>query len=850
MRPYALFYIYRNRLRVHAVQELLAGLGIAAAVALIFAVTVANGSILGSAGRLVHAITGPASLQLRARGPEGFDERLLARVEAVPGVKQAAPVLEQSARVAGAEGRHTSLQLVGSDVSLGILNGLAHTLPVAALSEDGVGLSSASADELGVSARAVKAQPAPKVTLKFRGRAYTLPVESVLGREAAGALSQTRVAFTSLAHLQRLAGLEGRVSRILVQPAPGREKSVRLALRALAGGRLTVAPADQDLTLLGQALGPSTQANLFFAAVAGLLGLLFAFNAMLLTIPERRKEIADLRLGGTTRGAIAQLVLFQALFLGLVASLVGLLIGYALSVGAFSQSPEYLSQAFVLGGGTVIGLRPVLLSVVGGVLAACLASTVPLLDLRRGRAIDAVYFDDGEPGYALKGRIQLRLGVAAGCLLALTAVMVALFPPLSLLASALLALATVLLVPVVLGGVLAGAGGLARRRQTLSALPVALTSLKATTLRSLALAATGATALFGAVALGGAREDLLDGLHDFTAALVLDADVWVLNDGNFGATSSLLPDGYAARMAALPGVASVNAFQGEFAIIGNRLVWIIARPPGARVGPLKSQLVKGRLATAVRRLREGGWVLASTQFASDRHAAIGGTLSLPTPTGNARLRLAATTTNFGWPGGAVIMNTTDYSRLWATTAPTALGVDLASGASSARVQRELLATLGSGSGLEVLSARERARRIEALTGEGLSQLGEISALLVIAAILAMAAALASAIWQRRGSLAALRLSGARPSRLRAIVLIEATLMLGAGCLAGVVVGIYGQLTIDGYLRHVTGFPVTPLAAGVRTLEILALVVAVVLSIVAVPAWSASRVSPALALEEE
>ena len=47
MGPYALAYLYRNRLRVHAAQELLAGLGVAVAVALVSATLIANASIAG-----------------------------------------------------------------------------------------------------------------------------------------------------------------------------------------------------------------------------------------------------------------------------------------------------------------------------------------------------------------------------------------------------------------------------------------------------------------------------------------------------------------------------------------------------------------------------------------------------------------------------------------------------------------------------------------------------------------------------------------------------------------------------------------------------------------------------------
>jgi len=151
--------------------------------------------------------------------------------------------------------------------------------------------------------------------------------------------------------------------------------------------------------------------------------------------------------------------------------------------------------------------------------------------------------------------------------------------------------------------------------------------------------------------------------------------------------------------------------------------------------------------------------------------------------------------------------------------------------------------------LEVTTAHAREVSIDALTSEGLSQLGEISVLLLIAAILALAAALTSAIWQRRVSLAALRLSGVRSDRLRLILLTESALMLGAGCVTGAMAGIYGQVVIDRYLAHVTGFPVARLGASFRPLEIFVLVLAVVLAIVAVPGWFASRVSPTLALNE-
>src|SRR3984885_5996470 len=846
LRPYALLYLYRRRLRAHAISELLAGVGIAIAVALVLAATLAEGSIAGSSSRVVRAVVGQASLQLRAQGNYAFQERMLTEVEAIPGVKQAAPLLEQTATVIAPSGRHVTVDLAGTDVSLAVLDGLAATLPLNALTPGGIGLSRAAADVLGVK---TSGSGAADVTLQLRGHSSTLRVSAVLGPEAAGAVSRALVAVMPLARLQKLIGLPGRVTRILVQTKPGRQEAVRRSLDTLAAGRLTVSAADDDVTLLNQALRPSNLASQLFAAIGALLGFLLAFNAMLLTVPERRQAIADLRLAGTRRGAIIQMVLFQALCLGVVASVVGLCIGYALSVWVFHQPTGYLEEAFTLSRGTVVGAGPMLLAGFGGLAAACLASGVPLLDLRHGRARDAVYRDLGDPGNALDKRAQQALFAAALAVLLAATLVFVLAPSAAILAGAMLALATVLAVPLVFAGVLYGARWVGARCKTLTSLPVALASLQATTMRSLALAATGAVALFGSVALGGSRDDLLRGIHSFASSYVADADIWVSNPGDNQAVNEISPDGYSSAIAHVQGVASVSSFQGGFLQLGDRRVWVIARPPGGSREVLRTQIVSGAPRQAQTRLAQGGWVAVSQQIAAEYHTGVGGQLKLQTPTGERRFRIAATTTNLAWPPGVIFMGSGDYGRYWQTSAPTALAVTLLPGANAASVRTEIRRALGPRSGLEVSLASQRAARIDTLAGEGLGQLGEIATLLLLAAIAAMAAALASSIWQRRPSLAGLRLLGVKSRRLRRILLLEAMLMLGAGCVTGAIAGVYGQLVLDGYLKRVTGFPLARIATGGRPFEIFAFVLALALALVAAPGWLASRVPPGLALED-
>ncbi len=844
LRPASLVYLYRRRLRVHRVQEMLAGLGVAVAVALVFAAMIANGSVAGSANEVVRAVIGPADLQIHARGSSGFDQRLLKRVEHLPGVRQAAPLLEQTATVRGRGGRHTTVELAGADLRFALLNGLAHTLPIAAFSPGGIAISRTSAAELGVTAA-----NGATVELQLRGSVHRLKVAAVLGPEAAGALSQARVAVVPLQRLQTLAGLPRRITRILIRSRPGQHALVRSELTRIAGDRATVARADSDTAMLRQALRPSDQASAFFAAISALLGFLFAFNAMLLTVPERRQAIADLRLIGTRRAAIIQIVVFQALCLGVLASLLGLGAGYALSHGVLHQSSNYLAEAFTLGSNTVVDLRPLLIALAGGMLATFLASAVPMLDLRRARALDAVYATESAPGNSLSAHLETRLGLGALALLLLTTLLFELQPSLALLASGMLALATVLVIPTVFAGVLRAGRMLAERYQRLTVLQVTLTSLRATTLRSLALAATGAVAIFGGIALGGSRDDLLRGIDSFSRNYSADAALWVTNPEDNQATVTFDGARYLPHIAHVPGVAAVHSFQGGFLELGDRRIWIIARPPNTNRHVLASQVVKGSSPRAVQLLAGSGWITLSQQLAEEHHVRPGGALLLPTPTGSVRFRVAATTTNLAWSPGVIFIGASDYQRFWNTRAPTAFGVDLLRGANVGAVRTALRSALGADSSLQVSTAQAREARIDKLTSEGLSRLGQISVMLVIAAILTMAAALGSSVWGRRRALAGLRLSGVRVPRLRRILMLEAGLMLGTGCLTGAVAGIFGQVVIDAYLKHITGFPVASLSASGRPFAILALVIVTVLAIVSVPGWSAARVSPTLALNE-
>ncbi|MBB4660814.1 FtsX-like permease family protein [Conexibacter arvalis] len=852
MRLEALLYFYGRRLRTQPVQELLAGLGIAIGVALTFAVLVANSSVAGSAEQVARSVVGTADLQVAARGARGLDEQLLAGVRATPGVVHAAPLLEQRAVLRGPGGRSTPVNLVGIDREMAAFSGrLAGTFVAGGLlGVDGIVLPLASAQVLGIGRDhdAIVRDPA-RVDVEVAGRSVPTTVAATLGREAAGPLAEALVAIVPLERAQRMTGLEGRVSRVIVETAPGREEAVREHLESLADDRFDVTAADAESALLRQALGPGDQATSFFAAISALLGFLLAFNAMLLTSPERRRLIAELRMQGFRARQLVVLVLFQAGVLGLVSSAVGVLGGSVLARGVFDDSPDYLSPPFTLGTGTLVGPLPVIGALVAGMLACALASAPPLLDLRRGRAVDAALRSPGVPGNALTSRTRRRMLWTALGLTAVAGALLAFAPEIALLASGLLAIATVLLIPSTFAAVLTAAEWVVERAPGLGLVTVALFALRATTLRSLALAATGGVAVFGSVTIGGARDDLLRGIANYADDYVTTADLWIVNPADNQGTSEIRRPGIVERVAAVDGVREARPFQGSFLDAHGRRLWVIARPSEDPSLVPRSQLVDGDLEQTERRLRDGGWVVLSDQLAEQTGTGPGGRFALPTPSGGVSLRVAATTTNLGWAPGTVIVGRDDFARLWGSDAPTSVEVSLEPGADLLDTRAAVERAIGADSGLQVLTAAERIEIINASARQGLDRLDQIATLLLVAAVLAMAAAMSAAIWQRRVAIAALRIQSFTPRQLWALLLIESGVVLAAGCLTGAVLGLLGQVGADRYLRVATGFPVSAVPASWQTVEAFTIVVAAALAVVAIPGWFASRADPSLGLQE-
>ena len=827
---------YGARVRAHPMQELLAGVGVAIGVALVFAVLAANESVGTGARALVEGIAGSARLELAARDGDGFPSKLAGRVRRLPGVAAASPVLDQRVAVIGPAGRR-SVNLVGVDESITALGGKAtRQLDPSVLDvlRRSVLLPSAVASAVGIP---TSGSGSRRVTVALRGRVHDLPVSAVLGEVVVGPVAGAAIAIMPLEQAQAVADLPGRVTRVLVVAEPGREAEVRSGLDRLARGRIAVAPVEREVALLSQAAAPSHQATGLFAAIAAISGTLLAFNAMLLTAPERRRSVAVLRIAaGYTRRDVARLLLFEAVVLGKLASLAGLALGMLLARTAFAEAPSFLSFGFALGGTISIPLELAAAIGAGGILVTCLAAAPMLLDLRHDRVVDAVHREPGEAGQRLSRRVRTGMAGTAGGLLLATLVVTWRLPHLTIAGIAALAVATALRVP----AACVAAARAARRiadRGSWHALGLVGDGLRVRSVRASTLAAMGAVAVCGCVAIEGAHRDILRGLDRNFAEFLAGADVWVTVAGpeNSLTTEAFPANGVARRVRTVPGVARVRPYYGGLLDVGERRVWVIGR---GRIPP--SQLLHGGRTTAQRRLRSGGWIAVSNALAVEQGAQIGDRFSLPTPAGRLSYRIAAITTNLGWGPGAVIMPAAEYRRAWLGPDPSGLRVDLGSGVDPVAMRRRIDAALGPVTSLRAQTSPERLTQFKALARDGLDRLSQIALMLVIAAGLSLAAGTIAAIWQRRLSLAALRLSGHPPRELWRVLLLEAGIVLGTGCLAGAAAGGIGHYLLTRWLRSTTGYPAPFEADAAQSLVVVGSVLAIALALIALASVVAAR----------
>ncbi len=337
-------------------------------------------------------ITGKTAFDLNDNGSVAppFSESVLAQVKALPDVGEAVGGVGGDAQLIGSDGKAITF---GGAPNLGFsidpsqpsFNSL--TLVEGVWPKEGeVVIDKATAgkkdltigQEIGVQAEG------PIEKLRISGFVKFGSVSSIGGATLAG--------FT-LPTAQRLFAKVGKLDQIRVAAKNGVSQT-----KLVAEIRAILPPGTQVRTGTAQAQEDAANTNAFisflqkfllaFGGIALFVGAFVIANSLSITIAQRTREFATLRTLGASRRQVLTSIVIEALVIGLLASITGLLLGLGLAKGLFAL---FDAVGFTLpNSGLLFQTRTIIVSLLVGVIVTLLASLRPAIRATRVPPIAAV----------------------------------------------------------------------------------------------------------------------------------------------------------------------------------------------------------------------------------------------------------------------------------------------------------------------------------------------------------------------------------------------------------------------------------------------------------------------------
>jgi putative ABC transport system permease protein len=219
-----------------------------------------------------------------------------------------------------------------------------------------------------------------RVRITTREQAATYEITGVARFGTVKSLGTATAAIFDLGTAQQLFHKDGAYDSILVAGREGvAPADVRKAVAAVLPqtAQMQTAAAHDRFTLDGleSFISIIRTTLLIFGGVAIAVGAFTILNALSITVAQRTRELGLLRMVGAGRAQVLRMVLVEAFMIGLLASVVGLGVGYGLALGLGSLLDSMgldLPDA-----GTVFATRTIVVSLLVGTLVTMAAGLIP-----------------------------------------------------------------------------------------------------------------------------------------------------------------------------------------------------------------------------------------------------------------------------------------------------------------------------------------------------------------------------------------------------------------------------------------------------------------------------------------
>jgi putative ABC transport system permease protein len=837
---------YRDLLR-HPWQVLLAAVGIGLGVAVVTAVDLTRASAQKALADATASIVGRTTHQI-VGGPQGLNEKLYASLRRSGVVRELAPVIEARVRLVDRDG--PSLRLLGVD-------------PLAEAPFRGYW---ARREGASVDARRLMTQPGTalvsravldrsgfqlggKLRIAHAGQAV-LEIIGVLDPQGKyPALAGTDLAVVDIATAQESLGMLGRLTRIDVILKSPRQAA---QLRALLGVDEELVSSEARTESVAQMTAAFHTNLTALSLLALLVGLFLIYNSETFLVVQRRGQFGILRALGLQRRQLAMLIGMEALSLGLIGTLAGLVVGVVLAeglVGLVGQTINDLYYALSIEA-VVLDISSISKGVLLGVGGSVLAATFPAREAMQVTPRAAMSRVDLEKRVSGSVRLAFRLGIVswafgAGLLLwpskAVGFGLTSLF--LIVMGFALASPA----VTVALFGALLRAGMVRRSIALRLAFRSVAGSISRTGVAVAALMLAVSHVIGVGLMVSSFRASVIDWL---TTALRADYYISIPGGEGSGAgtglSKALLP-----AIAAIEGVDALSHVRYTRVVSRSGIDAVVAYQLNDRAREGFRFRANLQPATLWQRFEREKVVLVSESYAFHHGIAPGDHVSLRTDSGYQDFLVVAIYQNYASDRGTIAISRATYDRYWNDPAISGIGVYGGDQFDPSDLRRLLPRIVGSDVGAEVVANRRILEESLRVFDRTFTITGVLQWLAGIIAFIGVLSALMAVQLERTRELGILKAIGVTPRQVHGVVVGNTALIGGVSGLLAIPVGILmGVLLIDVINRRSFGWTMTlNLDPWIMiTGFLIALSAALIAGIY--PAARMARTQPAQALRQE
>jgi putative ABC transport system permease protein len=776
--------------RKHRLRSVLTLLGIVLGVGVFAGMHAAGVAVVSAFDRTVDRIAGKTQLQVTA-GEAGFPEDILERVQAVPEVAVAVPVLEAVVQ--------TQLRGQGNLLILGVdMTGdrSLRDYDVNAGEDDVVNdplVFLAQPDSLIVTnefARGNGLHVDSRITLDTMEGPRSFTIRGIMRSGGLTLAFGGNLAVMDIYAAQKVFGRGRRFDRVDLRLKEGCTlERGEGALRSALGPGLDIglpATRGQQFESLLHVFSLTVNVTSIFAL---LIGMFIIYNTFAVAVTQRRAEIGILRALGATRGQILALFIGESAGTGFIASLLGLGFGLLIAKGLAGYISDLMVRLFGIPqtvGETALGrnlsITAVAMGTATSVVAALLparaaASVDPVKTLQRGQSLT---LSSGE------NRVR-RMGAGVFVVFALICLALRQYPPFFYAGYLSFALAAVLLTPV-----LAVALSRLLRPVLRSIRPVegalAADSLIGSPRRTSGTVAALMLSIGLIVSLGGISLSSYDTVAAWVNT-VLNPDLFVSVSESLTERSFHFPDAMTPVLASVEGIAEAQRTRSNRITVRGAAVLLMAIEMDLVAARTRGQsIVSGDFDRMYALAGRGEGAIASETFSLLQHFRIGDLLEIPSPAGIVRLPIVGIVRDYTNQSGTIFIDYSVYLRNWNDPAVDMYRVYLKPGVAAAIVKERILERFSGQRRLFVFLNADVRARIMKNTDMWLSLTYMQVAIAILVAVLGIANTLTVSITDRRREFGILRAVGALGIQIRGSVWFEAAAIAIIGVVLGVAFG--------------------------------------------------------------